>query len=94
MKKKRALGVLAATFVAAALPMVAASPASASTADCQVFLRNVGYNVGPKVEAACTEGADRSFWGSQTAWARCLTSLNGLGVKQNDVVTACDEARR
>ncbi|MDH6539318.1 hypothetical protein [Streptomyces sp. SPB4] len=93
MKKKRALGVLAATFVAAALPMVAASPASASTADCQVFLRNVGYNVGPRVEAACTAGADRSVFMGTTAWSQCVFLLGNLGVKHSDVITACDEAR-
>ncbi|MEU9176523.1 hypothetical protein AB0C90_06680 [Streptomyces sp. NPDC048550] len=36
---------------------MAASPASASSADCQVYLRNVGYNVGPQVENSSNAGA-------------------------------------
>ncbi|MGW5344784.1 hypothetical protein [Streptomyces sp. NPDC004050] len=36
--KMRAIGVLAAAFAAAALPLVAASPASADQGDCQYSL--------------------------------------------------------
>ncbi|RSS47616.1 hypothetical protein EF912_26400 [Streptomyces sp. WAC07061] len=92
MKKKRTLGVLAATFTAAVLPMVAATPASATSFDCQIYLSNVGYTVGPRVKDACAAGADRSVLGSATAWPRCISALGSLGIKQRDVVTACTEA--
>lgn len=87
MQKKRALGVLAATFIAAALPMVAASPAAASSADCQVYLRNLGYNVGPQVQNACTHAATWDISGMYRHG--CYMSLVNLGVKVNDASTAC-----
>ncbi|MCX5607965.1 MULTISPECIES: hypothetical protein [unclassified Streptomyces] len=87
MKKKRALGVLAATFIAAALPMVAASPASASSADCQVYLRNLGYNVGPRVQDSCNIGAAWDIHGLNRL--TCFRALTDLGVKVNDASTAC-----
>ncbi|MER5807179.1 hypothetical protein ABT143_03105 [Streptomyces sp. NPDC002033] len=87
MQKKRALGVLAATFVAAALPMVAASPASASSADCQIYLRNIGYNVGPKAQGACDVAAPWDLYGLNDH--ACYVTLVGLGVRANDATTAC-----
>ncbi|WP_327385411.1 MULTISPECIES: hypothetical protein [unclassified Streptomyces] len=87
MKRKRAFGVLAATFVAAALPMVAASPASASSADCQVYLRNLGYNVGPRVQDACNAAAAWDLSGMNRH--ACYVTLANLGVKVRDANTAC-----
>ncbi|MGW2582444.1 hypothetical protein ACWCYZ_14105 [Streptomyces virginiae] len=89
MKKKRAIGVLAATFAAAALPLAAASPASASSADCQVYLRNVGYTVGPRVQEACDAGAAWDMSGMNRHG--CFLLLVNLGVKKNDALTACHE---
>ncbi|MCX4693360.1 hypothetical protein [Streptomyces sp. NBC_01408] len=85
--KKRTLGVLAATFVAAALPMVAASPASASSADCQVYLRNLGHTVGPKVEAACNLAATWDVHGLNRL--TCYLALMDLGVRTDYASTAC-----
>ncbi|MFD6227782.1 hypothetical protein ACFWFZ_12995 [Streptomyces sp. NPDC060232] len=87
MKKKRTLGALAAVFVAATLPVVAASPASASSADCQVYLRNLGYNVGTQVQAACDHAAAWDMSGMNRHG--CYVSLVNLGVKVNDASTAC-----
>ncbi|MBT2539717.1 hypothetical protein J7E99_03090 [Streptomyces sp. ISL-44] len=87
MKKKRALGVLAVTFVAAALPMVTASLASASSADCQVYLRNLGYNVGPRAQEACNVGATWDFHGMNPH--ACYMALLDLGVRVRDASTAC-----
>ncbi|MER6250649.1 hypothetical protein ABT224_04550 [Streptomyces sp. NPDC001584] len=87
MKKKRAIGVMAATFAAAALPLAAASPASASSADCQVYLRNVGYTVGPRVQDACDHAAAWDMSGMNRH--ACFMALVNLGVKQNDASTAC-----
>ncbi|MET3983796.1 hypothetical protein [Streptomyces sp. PvR034] len=89
MKKKRTFGVLAATFAAAVVPMVAASPASATSADCQVFLRNVGYTVGPRVQGACSTG--------ETGWVGeqgCYALLVQAGVKPSDAREACYQASR
>ncbi|WP_330330388.1 hypothetical protein OHS33_12040 [Streptomyces sp. NBC_00536] len=90
MKKKRTFGVLAATFAAAVVPMVAASPASADTYDCRQFLSNVGYNVGPLVKAACDAGEGVLI----TDWDSCYFGLKNIGVKDSDVYTACAEAQR
>ncbi|MGW7099056.1 hypothetical protein [Streptomyces sp. NPDC054883] len=87
MKKKRTFGVLAATIVAAALPMVAASPASADSPDCQNYLRQLGYVVGPQVQAACNVGATWDLGGLNRI--ACNWKLVQLGVKQNDAYTAC-----
>ncbi|MFA7766128.1 hypothetical protein [Streptomyces sp. NRRL S-448] len=87
MKKKRTLGVMAATFVAAALPVVAASPASASSADCQVYLRNLGYNVGNQVRNSCDHAATWDISGMYRHG--CYVSLVNLGVKEGDASTAC-----
>ncbi|WP_158717794.1 hypothetical protein [Streptomyces sp. NRRL F-2664] len=87
MKKKRTFSTLAAVFAAAALPIVAASPASASSADCQVYLRNVGYNVGAQVQAACDHAAAWDMSGMNRH--ACYASLVNLGVKANDASTAC-----
>ncbi|MFF1336685.1 hypothetical protein ACFVYT_01985 [Streptomyces sp. NPDC058290] len=66
---------------------MAASPASASSADCQVYLRNVGYNVGPQVENSCNAGAAWDMSGLNRH--ACYVSSVNLGVKVNDASTAC-----
>ncbi|MFD5619574.1 hypothetical protein [Streptomyces yangpuensis] len=87
MRNKRTLGVLAAVFAAAALPVVAAPPASASSADCQVYLRNLGYNVGSQTQAACDHAAAWDMSGMNRHG--CYVTLVNLGVKVNDASTAC-----
>ncbi|MFI6005370.1 hypothetical protein ACIA98_34080 [Streptomyces sp. NPDC051366] len=89
MKMKRVGGVLAAVFVAAALPMVAASPASADQGDCQYSLHQAGYDVGPKIEAACKIGAD-PFNGAP--YAGCYLSLINIGVRHEAADAACSSA--
>ncbi|MBW5480679.1 hypothetical protein [Streptomyces bambusae] len=86
MKKKRTLGVLAATFAAAALPLVAASPASADAADCLQYLSNVGYQVGPRTNAACDRGA------GGIANVFCEPSMISIGVKWEHASEACYQA--
>ncbi|MFJ6938857.1 hypothetical protein [Streptomyces sp. NPDC101132] len=87
MGKKRAFGVLAATLVAAALPIVAAPPASASSFDCMGYLRNLGYTVGPKVKAACDIGADDNISGLDNVI--CQLHLENIGVRRAHAYTAC-----
>ncbi|MGR4879044.1 hypothetical protein ACIPUC_06370 [Streptomyces sp. LARHCF249] len=90
MKLKRAGGVLAVALAATALPIVVASPASADQGDCQLYLIDRGYNVGPKVESACRNGADT--WMNPAAWGQCFYGLTGIGVRQEDAVGACNAA--
>ncbi|MFE2272194.1 hypothetical protein ACFXB4_23520 [Streptomyces lavendulae] len=89
MKKKRVVGVLSAMFVAAALPMVVASPASADQGDCQYSLHQAGYNVGPKVEAACKLGADFN----PAAYPGCYWALVNIGVRLGAAGDACYAAQ-
>ncbi|MFJ5551738.1 hypothetical protein [Streptomyces sp. NPDC093225] len=89
MRKKRTLGVLAATFAAVTLPVVAASPASATVGDCTQYLRNMGYRVGPGVNSACTAGAGFPL----DRW-QCNYELILLGVRTQHVEVACYQASR
>lgn len=87
--KKRAVGVLAATFAAAALPIMAASPASADQGACQLVLIDAGYKVGPKAEAACRTGGDP---GNPGRWIQCYWALTALQVSETPAVRACNAA--
>jgi hypothetical protein len=80
-------GLTAATVLASALPILVAPPAQAYWYDCEVYLRNVGYTVGPKVREAC--GYDNQFVESI-----CQALLYQAGVKERDYYTACHEAAR
>ncbi|MEU4950300.1 hypothetical protein [Streptomyces lavendulae] len=91
MKKKRAGGVLAAVFAAAALPIVVASPASADQGDCQVYLHEQGYAIGPKVQAACKAGAV-SIMTNPGRFGDCYWSLTPIGVRSSDAAGACQAA--
>ncbi|MGW6861513.1 hypothetical protein [Streptomyces xanthophaeus] len=86
MKMKRAGGFLAASLAAMVLPVVVASPASADQGDCQLYLFDRGYNVGPKVEDACRKGANYSNPGR---WVSCYWALTAIGVKETDAAGAC-----
>ncbi|MFD0268137.1 hypothetical protein ACFVGY_16390 [Streptomyces sp. NPDC127106] len=86
--KKRAGGVLAAVFAAAALPLLTAAPASADQGDCQYYLHEAGYNVGPKVEGACGFGASTEMG----AFSGCYVLLVDIGVSKGDAVEACSLA--
>ncbi|WP_412078001.1 hypothetical protein ACLF6K_28305 [Streptomyces xanthophaeus] len=89
MKKKRAGGVLAAVFAAAALPIVVASPASADQGDCQIALYDWGYVIGPKVQAACKAGA--AF--GPAAYGNCFYGLVNIGVRSEHAANACSDAQ-
>ncbi|MFD8952668.1 hypothetical protein ACFV0B_27895 [Streptomyces xanthophaeus] len=89
MKMKHAGGVLAASLAAMVLPVVVASPASAAQGDCQLYLFDRGYNVGPKVESACRKGANYS---NVARWMYCYWDLTAIGVKEVDAAGACNAA--
>ncbi|MFD7631628.1 hypothetical protein ACFV7Q_37440 [Streptomyces sp. NPDC059851] len=89
IRAKRAIGVLAATAMAGALPVLAASPAQASYTDCVNCMSNLGYIVGPNVQDACAYGENGSF-GSIV----CQNILYSLAVKMDDANEACYQASR
>ncbi|MEU9160121.1 hypothetical protein AB0D29_07515 [Streptomyces sp. NPDC048424] len=88
-KARRIIGIAAAAAMASALPLFAASPAQATSGDCQNYLRNLGYNVGSGVVGACDLG-EGGFVGEQG----CIARMIQLGVKYDDVREACYQAAR
>ncbi|RZQ61278.1 hypothetical protein [Amycolatopsis suaedae] len=60
----------------------------ASVADCQGFLRKVGYKVGPKVTNACKVGSS-----PYTNWA-CPSMLIAIKVHKIHAAEACKRALR
>ncbi|MEU6864911.1 hypothetical protein ABZ924_16765 [Streptomyces sp. NPDC046876] len=88
-KIKRAMGIVAATALAGALPVLAASPAQASYTDCTNYMENLGYVVGPNVRDACSNG-ENGFVGGII----CQNILYSLSVKIDDANEACYQAAR
>ncbi|WP_158820582.1 MULTISPECIES: hypothetical protein [unclassified Streptomyces] len=89
MNTKRIGGAFAVALAAASLPILAASPASADQGDCQYYLHEAGYNVGPKVESACRSGANQ--W-NPGRWVICYSELITIGVREGDASAACFKA--
>ncbi|MFD9522374.1 hypothetical protein [Streptomyces sp. NPDC059979] len=88
-KARRIIGMAAAAAMAGALPLLAASPAQATSGDCQNYMRNLGYIVGSNVVGACDLG-EGGFVGEQG----CFAMMIQLGVKYDDVREACYQAAR
>ncbi len=88
-KIKRAMGIVAATALAGALPVLAASPAQASYTDCTNYMENLDYVVGPNVQSACSNG-ENGFIGRTI----CQNILYSLSVKFDDANEACYQASR
>ncbi|OKK19537.1 hypothetical protein AMK16_15710 [Streptomyces sp. CB00455] len=88
-KARRIIGMAVATAMAGALPMLAASPAQATSGDCTNYMRNLGYNVRDGVISACNHG-EGGFVGAQV----CFGMLIQLGVKYDDANEACYQAAR
>ncbi|MEW2414916.1 hypothetical protein AB0953_14485 [Streptomyces sp. NPDC046866] len=88
-KVKRAMGIVAATALAGALPVLAASPAQASYTDCTSYMENLGYVVGPRVQEACSTG-ENGFAGEII----CQNILYSLSVQIDDANEACSQAAR
>lgn len=76
-KFSRALTGFALTAALCAVPVVTATPASATQGDCIGRLMNSGVIIGPKVKAACNWPA--YYWGVQPSNA-CMTLLQQAGV--------------
>ncbi|MEV7613600.1 hypothetical protein [Streptomyces sp. NPDC089799] len=89
-KLKRVLGVMAATAMAGALPILAASPASANQGDCAYYLNKQGYKVGPKVWSACSNAPIITG----LPHPACYGGLVSLGVNPGHASEACRQAKR
>ncbi|GAA1306061.1 hypothetical protein [Saccharothrix xinjiangensis] len=81
----RAVGVAAATFAAAALPLLAAAPAQATAGECIDYLREEGYEVVNNHEDACQTGEDGFY-------RPCVNHLTHVGVEIGHARTACGRA--
>jgi hypothetical protein len=84
MNLKRAMAALCVTAAAGALPLMAASPASAyGRTYCENYIASKGYLVGPKVKGAC------KYAGDPATVAFCYAGLTNAGVKDNHAYQAC-----
>jgi hypothetical protein len=82
------MAVAAGVVVAAgALPILVASPASATQSACSNYVANHGYFAGPKVKAAC--GHERLPMGPDP---RCLGGLLSIRVDSTVALNACSRA--
>ncbi|MGW6062492.1 hypothetical protein [Streptomyces sp. NPDC055189] len=86
---KRVLVAASMVAAAAVVPVVTATPASATPVDCMNYLERFDYNVGAKSRAACKNGDS----GSSVIRQSCPITLVTLGVKSNIAATACRAAR-
>lgn len=91
IKVRRTIGVLAATVMAGALPVLVASPAHATSGDCTNYMRNMGYRVGSQVISACDSGAKNTAIGTATCQSKLV--LAGLS-NGNHIREACYQAAR
>lgn len=89
-RARRTIGILAATAMAGALPVLMASPAQASFTDCTNYMRNMGYKVGPNVQSACSTGEP----GGSVLGSVCWSQLVNLGVAPSHAREACYQAAR
>ncbi|MEU1313269.1 hypothetical protein ABZ419_30855 [Streptomyces cinnamoneus] len=89
-KTIRRVAATAGLIVAAGTLQIATSaPAQASPVFCQMYLKNQGYTVGPRIVKACI-GASDDFW-DDTARDMCELELKDLGVKARHASEACAE---
>lgn len=80
---KRALtGLAASVFIGGAAVLATAGPAQANEVQCQNYLHQKGYAVGPRVKEACRV-AERVDTGM------CRDLLLIAGVSRNHATTAC-----
>lgn len=94
IKVRRMIGIMAATAMAGALPVLLASPAHATSGDCTNYMHNLGYLVGPKVISACDWGAKQGLMGS-IGQSTCQAYLAQAGVSNSGHRSeACYQASR
>jgi len=84
-QRAKCMAVAAGVVVAAGtLPLLVASPASATQSACSNYVATHGYFAGPKVKAAC--GHERLPVGASPL---CLTGLVTIGVDSTTALKAC-----
>lgn len=87
---KRSLAALGVILSAGATSLVAASPAAATPGDCRAFVAYSGYDVGPKVTAACNyEAFYQPFGDDRLPHPACTSGLKNIGVTGTVAHNAC-----
>lgn len=86
MKRTIALALSAVSLGVASLAL--ATPAQATSRDCQIYLVEMGYVVGPKAQAACDWAAQRNDGYG------CLDRLVQIGVRFRIAGDACSLGAR
>ncbi|MCG0064026.1 hypothetical protein ACWDUC_25655 [Streptomyces tricolor] len=90
-KVKRMAAAAGVMVAAGALPILVASPASASQSACTNYVASHGYFAGPKVKAACDYPAlDTGLF--KIGHPACLLGLEKIGVKSEVSNQACKRA--
>ncbi|MGW1033376.1 hypothetical protein ACWD4Z_14410 [Streptomyces antibioticus] len=88
---KRMVAVVGVVMAAGALPILSASPASATQSACTSYVSSHGYFAGPKVKKACGYGAINSGLG-KVASPLCIQALAALDVPASVSLPACKRA--
>ncbi|MFF8727363.1 hypothetical protein ACF073_12850 [Streptomyces sp. NPDC015171] len=84
-----AAGVVVAT---GALPILMATPASASQSACSNYVASHGYYAGAKVKEACGYGAIKVPIGDPVPSPGCQLGLGKLNIKGDVITAACRRA--
>ncbi|MET9404922.1 hypothetical protein ABZX90_03880 [Streptomyces sp. NPDC002935] len=92
MRLRRAVTALSVAAAAGVVPLVMAAPASATTAECRSYVAWIGYNVGPKVTAACEHHHITTPLGGRVANPACYVALVNAGLKADEADSACRRA--
>ncbi|MFD0368324.1 hypothetical protein [Streptomyces sp. NPDC127114] len=83
-KLQRLFAAASLTAAVIVIPVATATSAQATPAQCESYLRGAGYVVGPKVKAACRNGAQ-----VPTGHTVCLGGLVAIGVQAAHANRAC-----
>ncbi|MEW2580385.1 hypothetical protein [Streptomyces syringium] len=92
-KAARRVAVAAGMVVAAgALQFAATAPASASPAQCRTYLSSYKYQIGVKVEKACSFAHDgwKAPGDPISNRQKCMIELDRIGVKAQHANRACN----
>ncbi|OIJ92164.1 hypothetical protein BIV25_28045 [Streptomyces sp. MUSC 14] len=92
MRIKRVLATVGVVVAAGIAPIVTASSASATVAQCTGIVHTYGYTVGAKVTTACGYGAIHGPFDEKIANPDCLYRLRQLGISDDVSETACSWA--
>ncbi|MFI0811027.1 hypothetical protein [Streptomyces echinatus] len=90
-KVKRMVTAASVVVAAGAVPLIAASPASASQSACTNYVASHGYYAGPKVKEACGFGAIKTPFGPMPS-PGCELGLRKLNIKGEVSSPACRRA--